>query len=196
MKLTNAVLILMAAAGPGLGESKQSTIDVYINSDDASAQLLGSGTVLASDIFKKIGVPIKWHTGKLEVGRSGFGIRTADHAPETASAGALAASRLSGGSWVEITVYRDRLERFLDDHRSLSGAAAGYVLTHELAHAMQGVARHSEAGILKAQWSTQDYQEMMYHKLAFAPVDVELIHQGLAIRVASGGAAVGSSERR
>jgi hypothetical protein len=81
---------------------------------------------------------------------------------------------------VEITVYKDRIRRFLDGHASLKGVAAGYVLAHELAHAMQGVARHSESGIMKAQWSGEDFTAMVYHKLAFTPVDVELIHRGLA----------------
>jgi hypothetical protein len=64
------------------------------------------------------------------------------------------------------------------------GAAAGYVLAHELGHAMQGVGHHSESGILKANWSKEDFQEMIYHKLAFTPYDIEVIHQGLAIRLA------------
>jgi hypothetical protein len=50
---------------------------------------------------------------------------------------------------------------------------------------MQGVVRHSESGILKAQWSSDDFKEMMYFKLAFTPSDVTLIHQGLALQLAS-----------
>ena len=47
---------------------------------------------------------------------------------------------------------------------------------------MQGVARHSESGILKAQWSRDDYQEMVFHKLGFTATDVALIHFGLSPR--------------
>ena len=54
---------------------------------------------------------------------------------------------------------------------------------HELSHAMQGEARHSESGILKAQRSRQDYANMMLRRLAFTPRDVELIHLGLTGRV-------------
>jgi hypothetical protein len=56
----------------------------------------------------------------------------------------------------------------LKGHPSLA-RAAGYVLAHEVEHTMQGVARHSESGILKAHWSTEDFKEMTYHKLAFVP---------------------------
>ena len=60
-----------------------------------------------------------------------------------------------------------------------------YVLAHELAHAMQGVARHSESGILKAHWSNADCVEMAFHTLAFTQFDVELIHRGLAFQLAN-----------
>jgi hypothetical protein len=185
MKLQFTALILTAAAVPGFGQPRRVVVDVYVNGRDASAQLLGPGTPIASGIFKKIGVRINWHEGKLPAGQSAFGIRTVEHAPQSATSEALAASQLSGASGVEITVYKDRVRRFLEDHPSLAGAAAGYVLAHELAHAMQGVARHSESGILKAHWSREDFTEMMYRKLAFTPSDVELMHQGLAVRVAS-----------
>lgn len=185
MKVVYRVLILALAAWPCFGQSKPVAVDVYVNNRDASAQLLGSGMLLASDIFKKIGVRTNWHTGELREGQRGFGIRTAEHAPESASSEALAASQLVGASGVEITIYKDRVQRFLNDHHSLANGAVAYVLTHELAHAMQGVARHSESGILKTRWSPEDFQQMMYHKLAFTPSDVELIHQGIAVRLAS-----------
>ena len=90
-------------------------------------------------------------------------------------AGSLSA-QLLGSSGPEITVYNDRVRRFLADHPSLTEVAAGYVLAHELAHVMQGIARHSDAGILKARLSREDYKEMTIHKLAFTSSDVVLIH--------------------
>ena len=70
--------------------------------------------------------------------------------------------------------------RFLNAHPSLSGVGAGYVLANELAHAMQGEARHSKSGIMKAHWDTRDFQEMLFQKLAFTAEDVDSIHQRLA----------------
>ena len=110
-------------------------------------------------------------------------IRTLEHAPESAAPEALAASRLLDSSRVEIMVYQDRLQRFLDSYRTLARVAVAYVLAHELAHAMQGVPRHSESGILKAHWSEQDYQDMVFHKLVFTAADVELLHKGLGLQL-------------
>ena len=84
---------------------------------------------------------------------------------------------------VEIAVYEDRLRRFLKAHPSLAGVGAGYVLAHELAHAMQGEAHHSESGIMKARWDFRDFREMFLQKLAFTTDDVDLIHRGLAARL-------------
>jgi hypothetical protein len=187
MKLQFTALILAAVAWPGLGQSRAAmvdAVDVYVSGRDGSALLLGSGRPLAAAIFKKIGVRINWHAGELQTGQHAFGIRTLEQAPESATSGALASARLVGSSGTEITVYKDRVQRLLDSHSNLAGVAAGYVLAHELAHAMQGVPRHSESGILKAQWSNNDYQEMIFQKLAFASVDVELIHKGLALQLA------------
>lgn len=173
-------------AGPGFGQSRPATVDIYVNSNDDSARLLGPGTPMASGIFKNIGVRLNWHKGGMRPAPNAFAIRTLEHAPESATPEALAATRLSDPSRAEITVYEDRLQRFLEGHRTLAGVAVGYVLAHELAHVMQGVARHSESGILKAHWSDQDFTDMVFHKLVFTPSDVELIHKGVALLMTSG----------
>jgi hypothetical protein len=145
--------------------------------------------VLASGIFDQIGVRLVWHNGELPAANSAsqpvFAIRTLEHPLESATSTALASARIVGSAGTEITIYKDRLQRFLADHGSVAGVAAGYVLAHELAHVMQGVARHSESGILKANWSREDCQAMVFHKLAFTQLDVELIHRGLAVQRAS-----------
>ncbi|HKE28082.1 MAG TPA: hypothetical protein VKB88_37270 [Bryobacteraceae bacterium] len=178
-------LVLGGVALPGLGQSGSASVDVYMSGRDDSFQLLRSGRPLASEIFAKIGIHLNWHTGELPEGQKAFGISTVERAPESAGPDALAASRLSDSAGVEITMYRDRLHLFLNAHSRPPGSAAAYVLAHELAHAMQGIARHSATGIMKAHWSDSDFREMVFHKLAFTPYDIELIHRGLAERVAA-----------
>jgi hypothetical protein len=200
------VALLAVTGGGAMYAAEQTRVDVYLNNRDGSAQLLGAGKILASGIFEKIGVHLNWRTGELtdtrgdagnETLRKAFGIRTLEQAPESATPGALASARIVGAAGTEITVYKDRVLRFLDNHSNLAGVGAGYVLAHELAHVMQGVGRHSESGILKAQWSNNDFDEMIFHKLVFTNFDVELIHRGLALQLAnSAGAAVSASTER
>ena len=181
MRFQVTTVVLLAAMGGGsLRAAEKAAIDVYMCDRDGSALLLGHGMALASAIFDRIGVRLHWRTGELPAGQNAFGIRTVERAPESATAGALASTHLLSAFGTEITVYGDRMRRLLDDRPSLREVAAAYVLAHELAHAMQGVARHSESGIMKAQWSRDDYQEMVFHKLGFTATDVALIHFGLS----------------
>jgi hypothetical protein len=196
-QLTTVVLLAAIGSSSMYAAEKTRTVvyvsDVYISDRDGSSELLGPGKVVASAIFAKIGVRLNWRAGELpatqsaagnESIRKAFGVRTLQRAPESATAGALASARIVASSGTEITVYKDRLQRFLDQHSNLAGgmgAGAGYVLAHELAHVMQGVSRHSESGILKGQWSNTDFDEMIFHKLVFTNFDVELIHRGLAV---------------
>jgi hypothetical protein len=190
MHIRLALAVLLAAISGGtLYAAEKTRVDVYINDHDDTSELLGPGRVLASAIFDKIGVRLVWHRGELlaamsagrtDTSRPAFGIRTVEHRLESAAPGALASARIVGSSGTEIIAYKDRLGRFLADSGSLSREAAGYVLAHELAHVMQGVARHSESGIMKAIWSREDCDAMASHQLAFTRLDIELIHQGLA----------------
>jgi hypothetical protein len=51
----------------------------------------------------------------------------------------------------------------------------GNVLAHELTHALQGLARHSNEGLMKAVWSLSDYAEMFRGPLRFAAEDLDLL---------------------
>lgn len=185
-----AVVVLAALDADNVFAAEKTCVDVYISAHDDSALLLGPGKVLASSIFDRIGIRLVWHNGKVPTANGAvrtdaflpvFAIRTLDHALNSTNPGALASVHIVGSSGTEITVYKDRLQRFLADNANLSNVAAGYVLAHELAHVMQGGARHSESGIMKANWTREDYQAMVFHKLVFTQLDVELIHRGLAV---------------
>lgn len=48
------------------------------------------------------------------------------------------------------------------------------VMVHEIIHVLEGVASHSDFGVMKAMWSDADYREIKQHPLAFAPEEVTL----------------------
>jgi hypothetical protein len=56
----------------------------------------------------------------------------------------------------------------------------GYVLAHETAHILEGVGRHSDEGLMKAIWSSRDFERMFWGSLQFTPEDVQLIRAGAA----------------
>ncbi len=59
-----------------------------------------------------------------------------------------------------------------------------YVLVHEIVHILEGEGRHSSTGIMKAQWTPEDYAAMASGKLTFASEDVELVRNGIVDRQA------------
>jgi len=153
-------------------------IDVYLEAGGLSPRLLDPAMAWTSGIFARIGVQLIWHRG-LPGGVEGVAIHAIAHAPALAERDALATARPFGS---EITLYRDRIERFMADHPADRSILFAYVLAHELAHVIQETDRHSASGILKAHWTGADYTEMRFHLLAFAEEDARLIRSGAAAR--------------
>jgi hypothetical protein len=84
-------------------------------------------------------------------------------------------------------VFYDRVEPLVRGHHAPEAAVLGYVLSHEIAHVLQGVARHSETGIMRARWSDNDFKLMGIRALIFTAEDIQLIQHHLALREASAG---------
>ena len=59
--------------------------------------------------------------------------------------------------------------------QSLRPALLGHVMVHEITHVLEGVARHSSAGVMKAHWDLADYHAMTGRPLPFAAEDIRLV---------------------
>ena len=107
-------------------------------------------------------------------------IRFTGDTPATLLPGALASA---------LPYERIHIRVFLDRVKEAVGPGAmpfllGHVLAHELGHLLQGIDRHSETGVMKAQWDLDDYKRMVSSPLAFTDEDVILIHRGMDGRAA------------
>ena len=89
---------------------------------------------------------------------------------------ALALAKVYEG--VHITVFWDRVERL--SRFAPPTFVLAHVLVHEITHILQGIDRHSESGVMKSRWTPEDYRAMASKPLPFTPLDVKLIHLGLA----------------
>jgi hypothetical protein len=161
-------------------------VDVYMNPDNVLFSFTYGAKALAKAIFARIGVELIWHNGLPRTTQTGMwtGTRPAigiawDKPPEWAGPQVLAAAFPYSSSVTTITLYEDRLVQYLREHKDMEEIVLAYVLAHELAHVMQGIDRHSASGILKAEWSHQDWELMRNGRLTFTPEDVELIREGL-----------------
>ncbi|MGA9626266.1 MAG: hypothetical protein WBQ65_17470 [Bryobacteraceae bacterium] len=135
---------------------------------------------VATAAFAAAGIELRWVKGqRLEEPRkvaSGEVLTVVFDlsAPAQASLDAFARTQLGGSADGDVHVFYGRVSRFPD--RVLMPEVLGNVLAHELTHALQGVARHSSEGLMKADWEIPDYQKMSRGPLAFAAVDLELLH--------------------
>jgi hypothetical protein len=57
-----------------------------------------------------------------------------------------------------------------------------HILVHEIAHMLQGVPRHSETGVMKANFDARDQFQMTRKRLSFSAEDIALIHRGIDSR--------------
>ena len=131
--------------------------------------------VVTSGIFAGIGVNIQWrHLSHCST--QGILITFSNETPASLMPGALAYALPYEGT--HIVVFYDRVTKKPGNVSIL----LGHVIAHEVTHLLQGVARHSESGVMKANWTGADYQQMIREPLQFAHQDVSLIHHGLSVR--------------
>lgn len=173
------VLVVAAGTACGAGFPQGEPVNVVLEDNFTLAKILVTYKDLVAGLFEKTGVKILW--GQPSAGRrSDFHIRVVGKAPSTASPSALASARIDTKS---IIIFRDRIQSRLGrTHPAVAKVALAYVIAHELAHAMQGIRRHSESGILKAHWTNDDFTAMLFGRLEFAPYDAAMIRRGCSRR--------------
>jgi hypothetical protein len=170
----------------GITARAERNVTVYVNNDLDTRGVMSQAQQRASEVFAKAGVRLDWHIGRPSAPQTerepAIVVSYVEHTPGGYLPGALAFAQVYDG--VHITVFWDRIE-------SLSRFAApvvvlAHVLVHEITHILQGIDRHSESGVMKSQWSPEDFSAMAIKPLPFTPLDVELIQLGLAPRTGAG----------
>jgi len=159
-------------------------VTVYLENDaNIPAPLLSRSRTLANEMFAHVGVRINWRPGQRaesQLLREGaIAVRLTLDTPDEFKTSVGAFATPSEG--VHITVLYEHLAWSLAKP-GLAPALLAHVLVHEITHILEGVARHSATGIMKANWTSADYYDMQTKTLPFASEDVELIHRGLAQR--------------
>jgi len=181
MRITGLALMIAAAAGSawaGVRPAESWQLTVCMESVTNNTEIQNQAQTVASRIFAGIGVKIRWR-GSRNCPREAIYVSVSSDKPASDHPGALAYAMPYGGR--NIVVFLDRvvsLDR-KDMPSSLGGRLLGYALAHEMTHILQGQVRHSETGVMKAQWDAEDHHQIMLGRLGFAAEDVDLIYQGL-----------------
>jgi len=168
------ILVAMAMLANG-AQKKEADIVVCFHADNAKFGVIGPAERLATQILRDAGISVEWWSGKEDYGRDAELIDAVLSAPdEHYLPGALASAKLGVHSGTRIEVFYNRIGSSRSDATAANLLA--YALVHEITHIIEGVSRHSENGIMKANWNAYDRQLIRSNSLHFAEVDLEMIH--------------------
>jgi hypothetical protein len=179
----------LIAIVPGIGQCAERVPVCVKPGDNIPTIVLVKAEALTSHMLATAGATVEWHSS----GRSGCpGLEQARTVhldlvitmPPGLHTGALAYAephRGPTGKQSGIVVIFDRVEHSTKRSSQVPNVLA-HVITHEITHILQGTARHSLTGVMKARWAPSDFDLMEYHPLPFAPEDIELIRHGLTRR--------------
>lgn len=159
------------------------SLTIYVQAsigDSGLVPILMRARAVASEMFATAGVRINWRTGLAKASEPELPILidiTSD-TPETFHGGALAYAQVFEGE--HIRVFYDRVGNAY--RPQATAMLLAHVMVHEITHVLEGMDRHSEEGVMKAQWTADDLLQMVYEPLPFDPQDVLWIRKGLVNR--------------
>jgi hypothetical protein len=183
-----APLMTIEAAPQAGSSTDQATVAVCMENGNLLRSSLMPVLAGTDRIFSQIGICIDWYEDHRHCPAAATPIRIAllTDTPINQLPGALAYSQPFEG--IHVQVFYDRV-------RAAAGSVSvaslfSHVLGHEITHMVEGSDRHSDHGLMKARWNSDDYARMEQHPLPFDEADVILITNGLAVRAGRLDAAV------
>jgi len=171
---------IMASTCLGAGES-EAELAICLDRG-ADPAVIAHAQAIAAEMLSRVGIATKWYSYRgscLRRPDNPIAIRIVSHVPENHHPDALAAARPFDG--IRIEVFYERVKGAVDS--GLVPRLLAHVLVHEITHIIQGTDSHSDFGIMKAHWNTDDYHQMMHAPLGFTEEDLQLIRNGLRSRM-------------
>jgi hypothetical protein len=178
MKLRMIATLAVTAASTWAAASRPADkIVVYLFVNDCPSLTCGLAKRMASQMLAEAGVEVDWRRGPVPKQAAGrpITVRLSTNTPRDYFPGSLAYTHPYGEG--NVTVFWDRVREMMEPRSLLA-----HVMVHEIAHVLQGVSRHSDSGIMKAQWDSRDQSELRFHPFKFTAQDIWLIHRGLQWR--------------
>lgn len=175
MKTAWTAWVLAASSmGVSFAGEREPDIVVCLHRGTEVIPVLARAENQAQRMFGHVGITVAWREGTpknhgtAEVIEAVLRERTApDFKP-----GDLAFATLGVKSGTRIEIFYDRV--LASARPGEASSILAHVLVHEITHILEGVARHSESGIMKANWEPEDFRKMR-QSLQFAKPDIRLI---------------------
>jgi|ERR1035438_60395 hypothetical protein len=175
IKTKITALAILAAATCGAGEQRKVTVCMQAT---LPTEVLEVSQAKAAGMFAAIGVKLDWRCPKS--GPQGtIVISLVRGDPTSRNPHELAHALPYEGA--HILIFYDSVRRIMPNKVP---ALLAHVMVHEVTHILQGISRHSDSGIMKAQWDENDFLQMTWKPLRFTDDDVDMIQRGLDAREA------------
>ena len=178
MMITRMALMLWMAGAVAHGSETLQKLTVYLRVETTERHMIRPvAQELAAKMFSNIGISLEWKAWDPagESSQAPIIIQLVSGTPDKSMSGVLAYALPYEGR--HITVFLDRIETM--EHPAIILA---HVMVHEITHIVQGVSRHSDTGLMKAHWTTDDIFKMRYRPLPFSREDLDLIYHSLSTR--------------
>ena len=180
------VNIFTAIASAGQGKLPDTAPDVTVSLHNGIVSTAGSierAKIVAKKMFAGIGVNIDWQAGECRP-HQGLCVEVNlidDESAVVEDQSELGAAFPYAGSTGHVDIRYDRVRNSAGDSRDLEPLLLAHVLVHELTHVLECLDRHSDAGIMKSRWTSEDFYDMRWKPLAFSQDDIELIRMGMQV---------------
>jgi hypothetical protein len=188
------VVLPVSASDPKRGQAAQHAVPdvmVYVESELVASYVLHRAEATATRMFAGIGVRVQWadrRPGRRAEPASGgcapkrpeeIVVRMASGRARYARGDVFAYALPYASDGVRVTVFYDELRKAFCARPRLESAVLAHVLVHEITHVLQGEARHSSTGVMRAHWNSTEYSDLEKRPMEFAGDDAELIQLGL-----------------
>jgi len=169
------IFAFLAAAVANGAEKHNPDLIVYVHHGSETALVMGPAENQAEHMLASAGISMAWRLGDPRIsGRSEvIEVALVDQPNENFKPGALAFARLGPKTGTRIEIFMNRVRA--SGPPALLPNILAHVMVHEITHVLEGVARHSASGVMKAHWTPDDFFRMRA-ALPFAAEDLELIH--------------------
>jgi hypothetical protein len=158
-------------------QGRWADVAIYVNEADSS---FGWTRMLVTSMLGEAGVEVAWLKRPRPSMEHGLIIRVLfDRADLTPNQFVLARAYPFSGNPRIVTVFINRIRAIshavrIDEYKLLA-----HVLTHEVAHLLEGAEHHSESGIMKQYWTKADCNAMAVRPLSFMREDIEWMQRAL-----------------
>jgi hypothetical protein len=182
------VVVGIAMAAGRSAQAEECTVTAYVRAGFTWSALVRRAEGRATGMFREIGVAVRFRNGVADRANAADDacgtpivlIIDSEAGGQPASEHALAYATPYSKSGTSIHIFMDRIGSGRNPY--FETVLLAHVLVHELTHVLEGIARHSEDGIMKARWNSLDEKLMRSHPLPFTALDVDLIHTGITRR--------------